>query len=171
MAGGTLDSRDDTVSLAYGYRLEGVMRISLNPWDAPSGGYTLIYVNGLPIEGKVYLQGSKGRTLVKFKGDSGEFTADRILDMVAEVAGCDVHNFEELLIAARSMPQPKRGPRTGSTAASARRGGGELFRPGRKSPRRLDSGTYPQSRSQRMEGPASRRNHPPCGPSGTEGNG
>lgn len=103
------------------------MRITLNPWDAPRGGYTLIYVNGLPLDGKVYLQGSKGRTIVKFKGDPGEFTADRILDMAAEVAGCDARNFEELLIAARSMPQPKRGPRPGSTAASARRGGWNYF--------------------------------------------
>jgi ERCC4-type nuclease len=96
------------------------MQITLNIY-AP-GGFTWIYVNGLPLDGKVYLQGSKGRTLVKFKGDQGDFNAERILDLAAEVAGCDSRNFDELLAAVSKMPERKRGRQPGSTAASARGG-------------------------------------------------
>jgi hypothetical protein len=46
------------------------MQVTLRAWDSPSGGYSRIYVNGLPVSGKVYLQGSRGRTLVKFEGDA-----------------------------------------------------------------------------------------------------
>ncbi len=101
------------------------MHVTLNIY-AP-GGITLIYVNGLPLADKVYLQGSKGRTLVKFKGDVGDFTAERILDIAAEIAKCDSRNFEELLNAVRMMPPPKRGRKPGSTAAGAKGGGWNYF--------------------------------------------
>lgn len=34
------------------------MDIRLNIWDAPNGGYSRIYVNGLPIAGKAHMQGA-----------------------------------------------------------------------------------------------------------------
>jgi ERCC4-type nuclease len=99
------------------------MQIRLNIWDAPGGGYSRIYVNGLPIAAKVFLYASKGRTSVKFEGDQEHITADAVLDLVAGVAGCDSGNFNELLKVVRTMPEPRRGHRPGSTAASGKRGG------------------------------------------------
>lgn len=98
------------------------MQIRLNIWDAPSGSYSRIYVNGLPVPDKVYLHGSKGRTSVKFEGEQGEIGIDSLLDLVSAVAGCDARNFDELLRAVRLMPAPRRGHRPGSTAAGAKRG-------------------------------------------------
>jgi ERCC4-type nuclease len=95
------------------------MQITLNIWDAPSG-FPFIYVNGLPLDEKVYLKGSKGRSVVVFKGDAGHLTADRVLDLASEAAGCDARNFEELLKSVRMMPRTKPGQRPGRTAASAR---------------------------------------------------
>lgn len=103
------------------------MQIKLNIWDAPNGNYSRIYINGLPTSGKVYLQGSKGRTSVKFEGDPGDMTADYVLDLVAQLAGCDPWNFEALLSAVRLMPAPKRGRRPGSTAAGGKGGGWNYF--------------------------------------------
>jgi ERCC4-type nuclease len=103
------------------------MQIRLNIWDASNGTYSRIYINGLPTSGKVYLQGSKGRTSVKFEGDPGELTAEYVLDLVARLAGCDRLNFEALLRAVRLMPAPKRGRQPGSTAAGARGGGWNYF--------------------------------------------
>jgi ERCC4-type nuclease len=103
------------------------MQIRLNIWDASNGTYSRIYINGLPTSGKVYLQGSKGRTSVKFEGDPGELTAEYVLDLVAGLAGCDPLNFEALLRAVRLMPAPKRGRQPGSTAAGARGGGWNYF--------------------------------------------
>jgi ERCC4-type nuclease len=103
------------------------MQIRLNIWDASNGTYSRIYINGLPTSGKVYLQGSKGRTSVKFEGDPGDLTAEYVLDLVAGLAGCDPLNFEALLRAVRLMPAPKRGRQPGSTAAGARGGGWNYF--------------------------------------------
>ncbi|MDW9481304.1 hypothetical protein GOB57_21905 [Sinorhizobium meliloti] len=103
------------------------MQITLNMWDAPNGGFSRIYINGLPIAGKAYMQGSKGRTLVKIEGDPGDITADYLLDLASEVYGCDARNFDELLTAVRLAPPPKRGRRPGSTAAGAKGGGWNYF--------------------------------------------
>nr|WP_250807431.1 ERCC4 domain-containing protein [Neorhizobium tomejilense] len=103
------------------------MQIKLNIWDAPNGGYSRIYVNGLPIDGKVYLHGSKGRTLVKFEGDPGTITSEYLLDAATAIAECDSRNFDELLRAVRLIPAPKRGRRPGSTAAGGKGGGWNYF--------------------------------------------
>ena len=103
------------------------MQISLNVWDAPSGTYSRIYINGLPADGKIYLQGSKGMTLVKFEGSPGNLTAELVLGIVSEAAGCDARNFEVLLRTARTMPPPKRGKRPGSTAAGGKGAGWNYF--------------------------------------------
>lgn len=99
------------------------MQIKLNIWDAPNGNYSRIYVNGLPSGGKVYLQGAKGRTSVKFEGDPGDMSADYVMDLIAGHAGCDPWNFEALLRAVRLMPAPRRGRKPGSTAAGTKGGG------------------------------------------------
>jgi ERCC4-type nuclease len=103
------------------------MQVKLNVWDAPNGGYSRIYVNGLPVSGKVYLQGSKGRTLVKIEGDPGNLTADYVLEAVGAIAECDPWNFDELLMVVRLQPPPQRGRRPGSSAASAKGGGWNHF--------------------------------------------
>lgn len=99
------------------------MQVRLNIWDAPNGSYSRIYVNGLPALGKVFLQGSKGRTMVRFDGDPGSITADYVLQAAGALAECDPNNFDELLDAVRRMPPPSRGRKPGSTAAGAKRGG------------------------------------------------
>lgn len=99
------------------------MEIRLRIWEA-GNGFTRIYVNGLDVAGKVYLQGSKGRTVVKFEGDPGDMTADLVLEMVERAAGCSPWDYDNLLEAVRTAPPPKRGHRPGSTAAGARRGSG-----------------------------------------------
>jgi hypothetical protein len=74
-------------------------------------------VNGLPVSGKVYLQGSRGRTPVKVEGDPGDVTSDCALEAVAAIAQCDPFKFDELLRVVRLMPPPQRGRRPGSTVA------------------------------------------------------
>jgi ERCC4-type nuclease len=98
------------------------MNVTLRIWEAPGGNYKRVYINGLPVSGKVYLQGSNGRTSVKFEGDASGMTADAVLGIVAELTGCNPWDFNELLAAVRSMPEPKRGRRPGATAASGRGG-------------------------------------------------
>jgi Fanconi anemia group M protein len=98
------------------------MQVTLKAWDSPNGGYSRIYVNGLAVSGKVYLQGSRGRTLVKFEGDPGDVTSDYVLEAVGAIAECDPFNFDELLSVVRLLPPPKRGRKPGSTAAGARSG-------------------------------------------------
>lgn len=98
------------------------MQIRLNIWDGQNG-FTRIYVNGLPVSGKVYLQASKGRTTVRFDGDHGELTADQVMEMVTHHTGSDPWKYDSLLATVRSMPQPKAGRKPGSTAAGGKRGG------------------------------------------------
>jgi ERCC4-type nuclease len=98
------------------------MQVKLNVWDAPNGNYSRIYVNGLPVSGKVYLQGSRGRTSIKFEGDHGGLTSDDIIAAVSLIVDCDPWDFESLLNAVRIIPSPKRGRRPGSTGGSAKGG-------------------------------------------------
>lgn len=102
------------------------MQIRLNIWDAPSG-FSLIYVNGLPLPDKVHLRNSGGRTVVTFTGNPGSMTADDVLDLAAEYSGCDARNFNELLTAVKAKPSPKRGRQQGRTAASAKKDGWNYF--------------------------------------------
>lgn len=96
------------------------MQMKLNIWDPPNGGQPRIYVNGLTLSGKVYLHSLRGRTVVRFDGDQGEYTAAGIVKLAGEHAGCDATDFDTLLEAVRSMPVARRGRQPGMSAASAR---------------------------------------------------
>jgi len=97
------------------------MALKLNLWQAPNG-FSRIYLNGLPVEGKAWLQGSRGSTVVQFeRGSLGMPTAD-VLALVSEAAGCDATRWNDLLAAVEAAPKPKRGGQPGRSAAS-RRGG------------------------------------------------
>lgn len=64
------------------------MTLKLNLWQA-SNGFARIYLNGLPVEGKAWLQASRGRTVVQFEKGSPGMPPDAVLALVAETAGCD----------------------------------------------------------------------------------
>lgn len=63
------------------------MQLKLNVWS--SGTFTRVYLNGLPIAGKAWLQPNRGRTYVHFeKGEEG-LSPDEVLSLVEEATGCD----------------------------------------------------------------------------------
>lgn len=97
------------------------MNLKLNVWRA-ANGFTRIYLNGLPVEGKAWLQSSGGRTAVQFDRGSPGLPEDEVLALVGAAVGCDPSRFGELLAAVEALPAAPRGGRPGRMAASRRPG-------------------------------------------------
>jgi len=105
------------------------MSVRLNVWKA-ANGFTRIYLNGLPVEGKAWLQSSGGRTAVQFERGSKGMPDAEVLALVAVAAGCDPARWMDLLEAVESLPAAPRG-RKPNRMASSRRNDTEAVRPER----------------------------------------
>lgn len=96
------------------------MTLSLNIYRVPGSGFTQIYVNGLPISEKVWLQPSRGRTTVRFKGGVEVMPTTEVLALIEEAMECDPLNWNELLAAVEAAPKESRGRKAGVMAANRR---------------------------------------------------
>jgi len=93
--------------------------LRMNLWRA-GNGFTRIYLNGLPVEGKVWLQASRGRTAVHFENGVDGIPVSEVLAKVADTAGCDPLNWNELVATVETLPKPKSGGSRERMAASRR---------------------------------------------------
>lgn len=91
----------------------------LNFWE--NNGFQRVYINDLSKDGKIWLQSKRGQTAVFFEQGVNGFTAQEVLDMVADHLGCDVRVFGDVVAAVQAAPVARRGAQPGSRA-SVRRG-------------------------------------------------
>lgn len=105
------------------------MALRLNLWQS-ANGFTRIYLNGLPVDGKAWLVSKRGRTTVEFERGSSGMPADQVLALVGDVAGCDAYDWTALVAAVEIMPASPRGRAPGMMAAN-RRNGSDAYRPER----------------------------------------
>lgn len=95
--------------------------LKLNIWNL-DGTPRRVYVNGLPISGKAWIEKSGSRMSVKFSGDNGGLTQTDVLSMVGSLPGIDITTWD-LLVTSVSSTQPlTRGRQPGTTASSRRFG-------------------------------------------------
>jgi len=81
-----------------------------------------VYINGLPISGKAWIEKSGSRTSVKFSGDHGELTESEVLAMVGSTQGIDIGNWDVLVASVGAAPAPSKGRQAGTTASARRHG-------------------------------------------------
>lgn len=95
------------------------MSVKLNLWQSGTG-FARIYLNGLPVAGKAWLQASRGMTAVHFEQGAAGMPESDVMALVAVAAGCDPTRWNDLLAVVEAMPKPVRGRQPGTMAANRR---------------------------------------------------
>lgn len=97
------------------------MAIVLRHWQPATGGFDLVYVNGLegvPPGTKVHLRRTRGRVTVSIQGDAGALDADTVLAEVTQVVPGGDTSWEAIVAFARDQPAARRGTKPGTRASS-----------------------------------------------------
>jgi len=95
--------------------------LRLNIWKL-EGTPKRVYVNGLPIQGKAWIEKAGNRTSVKFSGDPGGLTQGDVLSMVGAMPGIDTGSWDLLVASVDAAPAPAKGRQPGTTASARRHG-------------------------------------------------
>ena len=98
------------------------MSLKLNIWN--KGGPPRVYLNGLSISGKAWLENRRGRTGAVFSDVSETMEEPLVFSMAEAVAGCHPSNWEEFVTAVEAGPRRSRGRAPGTMAANRRGGTG-----------------------------------------------
>lgn len=98
------------------------MKLKLNIWQKPGTTDKFVYVEGLTPDDKVWLQSYQGKTVLRCKSGRFSMPPEDIMNLVAQSAQCDPHNWSEFLSAVQGAPRAGRGRQPGTMASSRREG-------------------------------------------------
>jgi Fanconi anemia group M protein len=99
------------------------MAIKLAAWRSTTNNYERVFVNGLPVTGKVWLVWKSNGLAVEFERGVTGVDVNDVLAAAEELAGGPPSSWREFYLAVENQPKATRGSKPGTKASSRRTSG------------------------------------------------